>query len=119
VAHVVDFVKPRRLLTSWTRIGRELNNQPVAPAILFLFEPSRQLPLGLVASLIQHSRRRFELAIIHATPDARVVNDVLHPLRSMEVFGEDVVSAVELHEPDLDLAGPSADSPGGRQVQKL
>src|SRR5882762_7186272 len=93
-----------------------LHRYPFSPLVLRPRQILRRLPEIGVVGWIEDPGGGFELAARERNGDARVLRDVLHPLRAFEVLGENVDRAMVEHEPDLDAPRKTAHAPGRRDV---
>src|SRR5262249_40728458 len=97
----------------------ELHHEAVTPAVFLLRQRAhrtRQLGLGL---RVDHPRLGRERAAPDARGHARLLPEILHPLRPLAMLGDQIVAVAALGEPDLDLARPARASSRRRQVEVL
>ncbi len=97
----------------------QLDDQPIALAVL----PAGQDLDGLVQFAlirnINHPCETPECPILHTPMDVRIRQQVLNPLRSLEVLRNDVIAPVPLCEPDLDPPRQPGPASGCCQIQVL
>jgi hypothetical protein len=95
------------------------DRQSFTPAILLVGETLRGPPRDAITFRIKDARGSLELFIADADPHASVAFDILYPLRSAKVFGEDIQLALRFHEPNLYFSRLAAGSADGCQVKVL
>src|SRR5574341_554827 len=99
------------------RIGCELDNQAIAPAILLAGEGLYRLVQFGIGCGINDTRTTRKLGVLHAPLHPRVGQEVLDPVRLVGMLGDHVVPAVPPGEPDFYFPRPTTPPPGRRQVQ--
>ena|SRR5215831_12619210 len=98
-------------------IRLDLYWQSLVPAVLFARKLPSCQPVIPVSILIQRSGGSIELAIANSDVNARILANILDPLRIVKVFGQDIKVAVRFNEPDFYLARFTTDPPDSGEIK--